>query len=123
MCQPQPIDTLLCPHCDAELSASAERCGHCGTATGFVVAEVVAADRGVEVKPRIFDQPGKLLILLFGVTAVFGLPLLWHSRGFSRPAKAVLTVVVLAYTVLILWAFWLLMRWCYGSISQSLRQL
>jgi hypothetical protein len=54
---------------------------------------------------RALDNPWLMLAMLFFVTAAFGIPFLWLSRGFSTTAKAVLTVVVLLYTVLILWAF------------------
>jgi hypothetical protein len=46
-----------------------------------------------------------MLVMLFLVTAAFGIPFLWLSRGFSTTAKVVLTIVVLLYTALILWAF------------------
>lgn len=59
--------------------------------------------------------------MLFFVTAALGLPLLWMSRGFSRGWKIVLTVLVLAWTALILWVFWLIMVWCYTQIADALR--
>jgi hypothetical protein len=70
---------------------------------------------------RLLDTPWFLLLILFGVAAVFGLPLLWYSRGFSRPMKAVLTVVVIVYTALLLWLTWLILRWCYASLARDLR--
>jgi hypothetical protein len=53
---------------------------------------------------RALDNPWLMLVMLFCVTAAFGIPFLWLSRAFSTTAKSVLTVVVLLYTVLILWA-------------------
>ena len=67
----------------------------------------------VSVPRRLLDTPWFILVLLFGVAAAFGLPLLWYSRGFSWPAKIVLTVVVILYTALVLWLIWLLLGWLY----------
>jgi hypothetical protein len=66
------------------------------------------------------ENPWLMLAMLFFVTAALGLPFLWISRGFSTLWKIVLTVVVLAWTVLILWLFWLIMVWCYTRIADAL---
>src|SRR5688572_1722586 len=52
---------------------------------------------------------------LFLVTAAFGLPVLWVSRGFSTTSKVVLSIVVCLYTVLILWAFWIFMAFMWKN--------
>jgi hypothetical protein len=62
-------------------------------------------DEASPVWRQALDNPWLMLVMLFFVTAALGLPFLWMSRGFSTLAKRVLTIVVLAYTVLILWAF------------------
>lgn len=54
---------------------------------------------------RALDNPWLMLVMLFFVTAAFGIPFLWLSRGFSTTVKVALTIVVLLYTGLILWAF------------------
>ncbi len=54
---------------------------------------------------QALDNPWLMLAMLFFVTAALGIPFLWMSRGFSTRAKVVLSIVVLVYTVLILWAF------------------
>lgn len=66
------------------------------------------------------DNPWLVLGMLFFVTAALGLPVLWISRGFSPLWKVVLTIAVLAWTVLILWLFWLVMLWCYNRIADAL---
>ena len=66
------------------------------------------------------DNPWLVLAMLFFVTAALGLPLLWFSRGFSPFWKVILTVVVLAWTALILWLFWLVMVWSYTRIVAAL---
>ena len=68
----------------------------------------------------VVDTPWLLLVMLFFVTAALGLPLLWISRGFSTVSKVVLTIVVLAWTALILWLFWLVMVWSYTRIVEAL---
>jgi hypothetical protein len=69
---------------------------------------------------EIVDNRVLVLCTLFFVTAALGLPLLWQSRAFARPAKWVLTFVVLAYTGLLFWLFWLVISWCYHRIADSL---
>jgi hypothetical protein len=61
-----------------------------------------------------------VLGLLFCATAVLGLPILWKSRGFSPVAKVLISLLVTAYTVILLWGFWLLMVWCFTRIFDAL---
>ena len=69
---------------------------------------------------RALDNPWLMLGMLFFVTAALGLPFLWMSRGFTTLGKVVVTVVILAWTALILWAFWLVMVWSWTRISDAL---
>jgi len=64
---------------------------------------------------RVIDNPWLILAMLFFVTAALGLPILWLSRGFSAPAKTILSIVVLAYTVVLLWAFWLFLVFMWNN--------
>ena len=61
-----------------------------------------------------------MLGMLFFVTAALGLPILWMSRGFSLAGKIIVSVLVIAWTVLILWLFWLVMVWSYTRIVDAL---
>lgn len=61
-----------------------------------------------------------VLVLLFGATAALGLPLLWRSRGFTRTEKWIWTVLVVLYTVVVFWLFFLVMWWSYINIRESL---
>ena len=65
---------------------------------------------------QAIDNPWLMLVMLFFVTAALGLPFLWISRGFSRPAKIVLSALVLLYTALILWAFFAFMSWWWTNM-------
>ena len=78
---------------------------------------VVAVEIESRPKLQFIDRPLVVLLAIFLFTAAFGLPLLWQSRGFSRPSKVNWTIVVIAYTGLICWGFYLVMRWCYGRIA------
>jgi len=69
------------------------------------------------------DNPWLVVLTLFCVTAALGLPLLWMSRGFSTLLKIVLTIAVLAWTVLILWLFWLVMAWAVPTTWNALTEL
>ena len=69
---------------------------------------------------RALDNQWVMLGMLFFVTAALGLPFLWMSRGFSTLGKVVVTILVLAWTALILWLFWLVMAWCLGRIWEAL---
>jgi len=71
----------------------------------------------------LVDNPWLMLAMLFFVTAALGLPFLWISRAFSTRWKIVLTIVVLLWTALVLWVFWLIMAWCIPQIWEGLRPL
>jgi hypothetical protein len=44
-----------------------------------------------------YHRPFWVIVMLFVVVGPFGLPLLWKSPQFSRAAKVVLTVAMIAY--------------------------
>src|SRR5215210_6227286 len=69
---------------------------------------------------EVIDNRWIVLALLLFVTAAFGLPLLWMSRAFSIRAKVTLTFVALAWTALVFWAFFVIMAWCCGQVSEAL---
>lgn len=68
----------------------------------------------------LLDRPWFILGLLFLVTAILGLPLLWISRGFSPAWKIVLSVIVTLYTALLFWGFWLVLTWSVSRIMDSI---
>lgn len=67
---------------------------------------------------QAIDNPRLMIAVLFFVTAATGLPFLWMSRGFSLAGKIVLTILVLLWTALVLWAFYLVMAWCIPRILE-----
>lgn len=81
---------LVCPECAAELPTYSDFSGRVGATEDESTESFIHARWAV-------------LLLLFGVLAGFGLPLLWKSREFSRGGKVLLTMIVLAYTALLIW--------------------
>ncbi len=118
---PPSANWILCPVCAAEFATTAACCPRCGAT--FAGPGAQPALGPACPRERLLDNRWFILALLFGVLAVFGLPLLWFSRGFSRRAKIVLSVIVVLYTALLLWLMWLMLRWLYASISHTLHDL
>ena len=127
--EPKLVTTIVCPVCSAELPLAARVCSHCGAAAAAPRCRIppAASNRDAPSLPEVesgrslLDRPWFILGLLFLVTAILGLPLLWVSRGFSRAWKIVLSVVVTLYTALLLWGFWQVMNWSVSRIMDSLR--
>ena len=72
---------------------------------------------------ELVDRPVMMILVLFVVTAALGLPFLWISRGFSLTGKIVLTILVLIWTALVLWGFYLVMAWCLPRIWEAIQIL
>lgn len=62
----------------------------------------------------LLNNPWVVIAVLFLATGALGIPLIWVSRAFSWPVKILLTLLVTAYTCLLLWATWLILVWCLG---------
>jgi hypothetical protein len=128
-----PAQKIPCRRCNAVLDASDRYCRRCGCpidgqAGGVadaslgpaanenrvldrrggrpVLAELAGPVPSVE-RARWWDNPWMILLLLFAVAGAPALPLLWRSRSFGRGWKIGLTVIVLIYTALLLWAIYL----------------
>jgi predicted amidophosphoribosyltransferase len=111
---------LVCAACGAPLDEDADHCDRCGRIVRGTARPIAAADPALSGARRLIDRPWFVLMLLFCATAALGLPLLWKSRGFSRFAKLLVSLLVTVYTVLLLWAFGLLMHWCWLRIVSAL---
>lgn len=66
------------------------------------------------------DNWWSLLLLLFCVTGICGLPLIFASKAYKKPGKVVLSVVVTVYTFILCWAVFQIMMWSWRSIQQAL---
>jgi hypothetical protein len=75
--------------------------------------EAVAVERRAPSLRRkireLADQPWLVLGMLFFVTLFLGLPILWFSRGFSPLSKVLWTVLLLVWTCIVFWLFYMLM--------------
>ena len=96
------LEQEVCPKCE-----SAYVDGHCSNCDLIVARPAV--------QEQILDQRLPILILLFGVMGVLGLPLLWLSPAFCRRTKVVLSVVVVLYTGLLLTAAYFASRFAWQS--------
>ena len=104
------IEKIICHQCYTMLDVGDNFCRQCGAATGNVPtrdrpAPPSAAYRS-ETKPGWSESPWAVLSALFLFVGPLALPMLWRSRRFSTAWKIVLTVVVVALTVLVIWLIW-----------------
>ena len=110
------LKMAICSACGMAFPASSPTCPKCG-----VAVRPPPAAREPGWLRALLDNRWFVLVLLFFVMAVLGLPVLWISRGFSVAAKIVLSVVVTLYTAVLLWLTWLIIAWSYASVMRSLR--
>ena len=109
MIEPETVQ-IVCDQCSASLPTGASSCPTCGAKRGVASSGVALSD--------VIDNRWVVLGILFLVMAGFGLPILWKSRAFTRRSKSVLTVIVLVYTVLVVWLIVLGVQHIYATISQ-----
>lgn len=69
---------------------------------------------------RKLDKWWTILLLLFCVMGILGVPILWVSRAYGPFMKLVLTIVVTLYTAFLFWLVYLVWVFAYQSISDSL---
>jgi len=78
----------------------------------------------MRVRPVQRSMPRWLVIfLIFFVLGPFALPLLWVNDRFSRSAKYILTLVVLAYTAFVVWAVYALMQAVNSQVQGIMNQM
>lgn len=90
---------MRCPQCKVKLVANARFCHNCG--------EKLSAETGATTAPWYYE-PVFVLLMIFLVLAVFGLPLLWKSPRFTTWQKSLISVVTAVYTGVILWLLYYL---------------
>jgi len=87
-----------------------------------VIGRVPAAEKMRPVPSRLkllLDNRWAVLAAIFFAMMFLGLPLLWRCPSFSKIEKLVWTLIVLIYSAVLLWVFYLVMAWCFGRISES----
>jgi hypothetical protein len=75
---------------------------------------------GEEVKWYL--KPINVLLALFVVLGPFGLPLLYKSPKFNKLSKIILTIVVIVYTLLLIYGTLEMVRFTYEKI-EALRDI
>ena len=84
--------TTVCQRCGATTPEPATFCSQCG--------QPLDSTRR-PANPRWYYNVWFVLFMLFFVVGPFGLPLVWKNPRLSRGVKLVLTVVMMAYTILL----------------------
>lgn len=69
----------------------------------------------------VANSRAAVLGILFFVTGVLGLPLLWVSSRFTRTQKIVLSVVVTIYTAALIAGTYAVLAWSWSVIQQNMR--
>lgn len=115
------IQKTVCRRCYAVLDVGDNYCRRCGAPTSPSVAAASprAAYGG---RPKWSETRGGILVSLFALLGPLALPMLWRSRQFSRPWKIVLTALVVAITVVVVWLLWYVIHKALEPLGQ-LREL
>lgn len=71
----------------------------------------------------LLDSRLAILALLFFVTGILGLPLLWMSGSFSQTEKIAWSIVVAIYTLVLVGATVAICWWTYIELSQLLNSM
>jgi hypothetical protein len=69
-----------------------------------------------ERSPGWTESPWIILPVMFLVLGPLALPMLWRSRSFTKAWKTIVTVVCLAYTVILVW-------YCAVVVQEVMRSL
>jgi hypothetical protein len=98
---------LVCARCKREIAADAAYCPHCG-------------QRVTVANPQAWlDNPWAMMGILFFGIGPLALPMLWRSRAFGPLGKWLLTILVLALTVVVVVG----LVWVVGLMGQLIAAL
>ncbi len=108
--RPEAITKAACRQCLEFLDASDNFCRYCGAVTEHG-AKMVTIDKlppratrePAARPPSWIENPLVVLLALFVVLGPLALPMLWHSRQFTRGWKIGLTLGMLLATVAAVW--------------------
>lgn len=119
-------DWIRCPGCSRTLPAAAISCPDCGREMALsgptmggghhVGEDPTCAAR----KPDWEDRPWFVIAIVFGAALFLGYPLLWRTRAFEPRTKALLSVLVVVETIVVFWLFYLVMKWVYIRVTDSI---
>jgi hypothetical protein len=117
------IGSIVCPKCHAELPPGETHCARCDSRKHAPLLATVVDDADAPVNSESTSTTDKrwfVLTMLFGVTMFLGLPLLWKSKAYGQQGKVILTILVIAYSIVVFWIFFLIMSWSYSQIRGSI---
>jgi len=107
---PVSVPQTMCRTCFELLDAADNFCRYCGGMTevgaGSVKIGRLPAPASLEIRakpPSWTESPVVVLLGLFVFLGPLALPMLWHSRRFTRVWKIGLTIAVLLVTVAAVW--------------------
>ena len=105
---------MRCPKCEQKLVPGAKFCHQCGAELSPELVCKVA---------NWYHDPVFVLLMIFLVLAVFGLPLLWKSPQFRNWQKVAISVLTVVYTGAVLWLLCYLIFAIFLPYSNQLRSV
>ena len=123
--QPIIMASIVCPSCGVAVDAGSQLCAGCGAPVSAISegsrgARLSTADRpGPSSARSVIDNRWQLLLLLFGATGVLGVPLLWNSRAFGPLGKLAISLLVTAWTAVLMALCW----WSWSWTTDQLKKI
>jgi hypothetical protein len=118
------VAQTVCLRCNAALDAGDNFCRHCGASTGRGATNIDGSLTARSATPsRAFDSLWVMVAMLFLVAGPFALPLLWRSQRYSLAWKYILTFLVFAEAVLLLWLIWFILHLAFEPIGRAMEEV
>jgi hypothetical protein len=106
---PPPVPQVHCRRCFKVIDATDGFCRYCG--------------QNQSPSEAWYYHPVWILVLSFAVLGPFALPLVWMSSRMTRKIKWILTAVIVIYTLLVFYYFYLLWSLLFHHWMNITRQL
>lgn len=115
----RPVEKIVCTNCSGLLGICETVCPHCGTSIQSPRAAARTARKNTAMGSlrEVVDNRWAMVFLLFCVMGCLGVPLLLISRGFSVPAKVLLSIAATAFTAALVWLAWFALRMAWTEMA------